>query len=169
MPYRRLGWRRESALTGIVLVTMATDRYKVCSVRSCGNKREWVPRLFDALCEIQQKRFRCKCGAKSFLSLEFQFGNGSYLHPCRVLDVFLPKPMPRSWREGRYQRSFYPFLVIVESSPRGQQEAWLPYWHIDKNRRGDTVGVKYGQWASFLRASVLASLTGQARAKGYKV
>ena len=147
---------------------MATDRYNVCSLRSCG-KREWVPRLFDALCDIQQGRLRCECGAKSYLSLEFRFGNGSYLHPCRVLDVFLPKPMPRSWREGRFQRSFYPFLVIVKSSSSSHQEAWLPYWHIDKNRSGDTVGVKYGQWASFLRASVLASLTDQARAKGYEV
>jgi hypothetical protein len=130
---------------------------------------EWVSRLFDALLDIQRGRFLCECGGKSYLTLEFQFGNGSYLHPCRVLDVFLPKPMPRSWRERRLQRSFYPFLVIVESSDSGHQEAWLPYWHIDKNSRGDTVGVKYGQWASFLRASVLASLTSQARAKGYKV
>ena len=147
---------------------MATDRYNVCSARSCG-KRKWVPRLFDALCDIQQGRARCECGSKSYLWMEFSFGNGLYPHPCRVLDVFLPKPMPRSWREGRLQRRFYPFLVMVESSDGGHQEAWLPYWHIDKNRHGDIVGVKYGQWASFLRASVLASLTDQARIKGYEV
>jgi len=147
---------------------MATNRIKVCSIPGCG-RRAWVPRLFDALSEIQEGRARCECGGKSYLLLEFSFGNGLYPHRCRVLDVFLPKPMPRSWRQGRFKRSFIPYLVIVESCGNRCQEAWLPYWHIDRNRRGEIVGVKFGQWASFLRAEVLASLMKQARAKGYKV
>jgi hypothetical protein len=148
---------------------MATGRFNVCSVRSCGH-REWVARLFDALCDIQQERARCsKCGARSHLLLEFSFGNGKYPHPCKVLDVFLPKPKPRSWREGKLKRGFYPFLVMVESINEGHRSVWLPYWHIDTNRRGHIVGVKYGQWASFMRDSVLASLTDQARAKGYQI
>jgi len=144
---------------------MATDRFNVCSDKSCGH-REQVFRLFDALRDIQQGRARCsECGKRSYLSLTFPFGNGQYPTRYKVLAVFLPKHLPRSWPEGKYKRGFYPFLVILEKVNDGHCWAWLPYWHVDKNRRGHIVRVKYGQWASVMRDGAFASLIKQARAK----
>lgn len=150
--------------------SMATEKYNVCSVRSCGH-REWVARLFDALNDISKgKKSKCsECGGKSYLELEFDFSRGKYPHQCKVLDAFLPKI--DKWTDGKgnkFERSFYPFLVIVQSIDEGYRSVWLPYWHIDKDRRGKLF-YKYGQWASFIRERRFASLVSQARAKGYKI
>src|ERR1700733_3358436 len=146
---------------------MATERYNVCSARSCGNK-EWVAGLFDALRDIQRGRLQCsKCGKKSHLELEFGFDLGKSLHRCKVLDVFLPKRIEK-WPRGKFERSFYPFLVIVKSTDEGYRSMWLPYWHIDKNQKTRKTFRKYGQWASFISERPFVSLIGQARAKGYK-
>ena len=148
---------------------MATGRYNVCHSHSC-RSRQWVDRLFDAIYDISQgKKARCsKCGKISRLELEFGFGLGAYPHKCRVLAAFLPKRLDNSWREGKYRRSFYPFLVIVKSIDEGYRSVWLPYWHLDKDRQGH-VRVKYGQWASFVSERPFASLIRQAKAKGYKI
>jgi hypothetical protein len=145
---------------------MATERYNVCS--ACGNKQS-VTTLFKALYDISRGReARCsKCDKKSVLELTFGFGRGTSPHQCKVLAVFLPKHIDR-WKEGRFNRSFYPFLVIVKSKANGHRSVWLPYWHIDRRRRQNP-RVKYGQWASFIRESPFASLVGQAKTKGYKI
>jgi hypothetical protein len=84
------------------------------------------------------------------------------------LAAFLPKRLDNSWPEGKSQRSFYPFLVIVKSIDERLRSIWLPYWHIDKPKRGKPF-YKYGQWASFISERPFASLVRQARAKGYKI
>ena len=155
---------------------MATDRYIECTARKCGN-REWPGGLFQSLRKFRQSTTLCsKCGAEANLWLEFSFGNGRYAHLCKVLDVFLPEGRPLTWREGRYRRGFYPFLVMVESTEeegvhlrKPHRSAWLPYWHIDRNRRGRIVHTKYGQWAPFMAHTAFASLVRQARKKGYRI
>jgi hypothetical protein len=80
----------------------------------------------------------------------------------------MPKRLDNSWREGKFRRTFCPFLVIVEAIDADYLSVWLPYWHIDKPKRGKPL-YKYGQWASFIWERPFASLTSQARAKGYKI
>ena len=155
---------------------MATDRYIECGSRKCRH-REWPGGLFQTLHRFQKRTPVCpQCGDEAHLWLEFSFGNGRYAHLCKVLDVFLPEGRPSNWREGRYRREFYPFLVIVESTEeegvrfkKPRRSAWLPYWHIDRNRRGCIVHTKYGQWAPFMAHSAFASLVRQARKKGYRL
>jgi hypothetical protein len=144
---------------------VATGKYNVCN----RGHREWVEiTLFDALCDIQQGKARyCKCGGRSHLELTFEFGRGKYPHKCKVLAAFLPKRLDNSWVEGKFQRSFYPFLVIVKSIDESHRSIWLPYWHVDKPKKGASIP-KYGQWASFVSERLFASLVRQARAKGYK-
>jgi hypothetical protein len=109
-----------------------------------------------------------KCSAKTHLELEFGFGLGAHPHKCKVLAAFLPERLDNSWPEGGFTRSFYPFLVIVKSIDESYRSVWLPYWHIDKPKRGKSI-YKYGQWASFISERPFASLVRQARAKGYKI
>ena len=145
---------------------MATDRYWVCS--TCEHRQGAAGRLFDNLRDIVQgKKARCsECGKSSHLELTFGFGLSSP-HRGKVLDAFLPKPLSK-WPHGKSTVEFYPFLVIVKSIDEGYRSVWLPYWHVVTNHRGHP-RVKYGQWAPFIWDRRLASLVGQAKAKGYKI
>jgi hypothetical protein len=101
--------------------------------------------------------------------LEFEFDLGKSSHLCKVLDVFLPKKIDH-WKRGKSVRWFYPFLVVVESIDKrdNYRSIWLPYWHVDKNKKTGKQLKKYGQWASFVWEEPFISLIRQAKAKGYK-
>lgn len=143
---------------------MATKKLYRC--QNCSVELE-TKSLFDALEAISRSALTLcsQCNGQLQLELEFTYSFGASGTKCRVLDAFLPD-VPPSWEAPDVRGViYYPFLVITQPET-GENEIWLPYWHVSTDKRGKEKK-KYGQWAPSMDLSVFASLLKNARAKGY--
>jgi hypothetical protein len=66
---------------------MATEWYYYC------RKGEPKPK-----CKTVEKLTKSRCGKDSELGLTFPFGLGAGKWSYKVLDVFLPDPLPQPWK-----------------------------------------------------------------------
>jgi hypothetical protein len=134
---------------------MATQRYYSCR---CGKQRSRA--LFDALREFQSNGSSVcdSCDEKKKLHLIFPFGLGAAASHCTVEAVFLPHRLER-WMHKKQKVTFFPFLVILNKA--GSAACWLPYWHVEGQKK------KYGQWAPYMGMALFRDLLAQARKAGY--
>lgn len=103
-----------------------------------------------------------------------KYGVNAGTFEFKVLDVFLPDPLPESWESKSVKVTFHPFLVVMcaerkngESCPNPSTAIWLPYWHIEEDGEGKRTDAKYGQYAPLMDTPHFISLMKKAWAKGY--
>ena len=122
----------------------------------CHKKHPTYQKLFDALYKFSRTApDECPgCGGSRDLhiSLDFQLGAGDYDY--KVVSAFLPEKLESWLGEGEEEVTFYPFLVVLETS-EGKQFCWMPYWHVSGKE------ARYGQHAVCLEKRQFESLMQQ--------
>jgi hypothetical protein len=126
----------------------------------CHEKYPTHQKLFDTLYNFSKTASEgCPvCGAtrELHLSLEVQLGAGDCDY--KVVSALLPEK-PETWMgEEQEEVTFYPFLVVLETS-EGKQFGWTPYWHVTGKE------ARYGQPAVYLEQSQFESLMAQVQEK----
>ena len=126
----------------------------------CHKKYPTHQKLFDTLYNFTKAAPEaCPiCGGIRDLhvTLDFQLGAGD--SDYRVISAVLPDKL-ESWMGGEQEEvTFYPFLVVLETSER-KQFCWMPYWHVTGKES------RYGQHAVCLEKSQFESLIEQAEVR----
>ena len=126
----------------------------------CHKKYPTHHKLFDTLYAFTKSAPEpCPvCGGVRELqvNLDFQLGAGDSHY--KVVSALLPEKLESWLGEEEEEVTFYPFLVVLETS-EGQQYCWMPYWHVTGKE------ARYGQHAVCLDKRQLASLIEQAEEK----
>jgi hypothetical protein len=114
--------------------------------------------LFDVLLDFPKSAPKCPCGETNDLLLipPFAFGAGGSCF--KVLDALHEIV---SWKDKGKRITFYPFLVVLESTEDKSRKIWLHYWHVEETRR------KFGERAPWMDADLFCGLLAKAHAKGY--
>ena len=123
----------------------------------CHKKVPTHQKLFDTLYNFTKSAPQpCPiCGGSRDLhvTLDFQLGTGD--SDYKVVSALLPEKL-ESWLGGEQEEvTFYPFLVVLETS-EAKQFCWMPYWHVTGKE------ARYGQHAICLDKRQFASLIEQA-------
>jgi len=133
-------------------------QYFCCT--QCHKKVPTHQKLFDTLYDFSKTAPQaCTiCGGVRDLhvNLDFQLGAGD--GDFKVVSAFLPDKL-ESWLGDEAQEvTFYPFLIVLQSS-EGKQFCWMPYWHVTGKE------ARYGQHAICLDTTQFDSLMTQAHEK----
>ena len=137
-----------------------TTQYFCCT--QCHRETFASLKLFETLYEFTKANTKnCPaCGGVQELhvSLDFQLGVGD--GDFKVVHAFLPEKLESWLGEEEEEVTFYPFLVVLESSG-GNQFNWMPYWHV--------VGkdARFGQHALCLGQAQFESLVAQAQERTF--
>ena len=126
----------------------------------CHKKVLTHQKLFDTLYDFSKAApEHCPiCGGTRDLhiNLDFQLGAGD--GDFKVVSAFLPDKL-ESWLGDEAQEvTFYPFLIVLQSS-EGKQFCWMPYWNVTGK------DARYGQHAICLDTTQFDSLMMQAHEK----
>ena len=136
---------------------MATQ-YFYCP--QCHNKYPTHQKLFDTLYDFSKMAPEdcAACGGtrELRLTLDFQLGVGD--GAFKVVSALLPEKLESWLGEEQEEVTFYPFLVVLESS-EGKQFCWMPYWHVVGKE------ARYGQHAVCLDHKQFDSLIAQVQEK----
>lgn len=126
----------------------------------CHKKYAIHQKLFDTLYAFSKTVAEAcpSCGGTRELhvNLDFQLGGGD--GDFKVVSAFLPEKLESWLGEEEQEVTFYPFLVVLESS-EGKQFSWMPYWHVIGKE------ARYGQHAVCLDRAQFESLLEQAQEK----
>lgn len=133
-------------------------QYFYCT--QCHKKYPTHQKLFDALYgfskSVPEECPACGSTRELHVNLDFQLGAGD--GNFRVVSAFLPDKLESWLGEEEEEVTFYPFLVVLQSSD-GKQFSWMPYWHVTGKE------ARFGQHALCLDADQFESLVSQAREK----
>ena len=99
----------------------------------------------------------CGSARELHVNLDFQLGAGD--GDFKVVSVFLPDKLESWLGDGSEEVTLYPFLVVLEGGPEGQQFCWMLYWHVTGKE------ARYGQHAVCLEHRQFESLIEQAKDK----
>ena len=94
------------------------------------------------------------CGATRDLRVNLDFPLGAGDSDYKVASAFLPQKLESWLGEEEEEVTFYPFLVVLETS-EGKQFCWMPYWHVTSKE------ARYGQHAVCLHRRQFDSLMEQ--------
>jgi hypothetical protein len=126
----------------------------------CHKKYPTHQKLFDTLYDFSKiaPEECASCGGTRELrvSLDFQLGAGD--GDFKVVSAYLPEKLESWLGEEEQEVTFYPFLVVLQSS-EGRQFSWMPYWHVTGKE------ARYGQHAICLGRAQFDSLVEQAEEK----
>jgi hypothetical protein len=126
----------------------------------CHKKSSTHQKLFGTLYDFSRALPEAcpSCGSRRDLhvTLDFQLGAGDTDYA--VVSAFLPDKQESWLGEGEEEVTFYPFLVVLESS-EGKQFCWMPYWHVTGKE------ARYGQHALCMERGQFESLMEQAEIK----
>jgi len=126
----------------------------------CHKKYPTHQKLFDSLYNFSRTApDECPaCGGARDLhvSLDFQLGAGDTDY--KVASALLPERLESWMGEEQEEVTFYPFLVVLETS-EGKQFCWMPYWHVTGKE------ARYGQHAVCLEQRQFESLMAQVQEK----
>ena len=98
----------------------------------------------------------CSGARDLHVSLDFSLGAGD--SDYKVVSALLPEKLDSWLGEEQEEVTFYPFLVVLETSDH-KQFCWMPYWHVTGNE------ARYGQHAVCLEKRQFESLIGQVEEK----
>ena len=126
----------------------------------CHKKYPTHQKLFDTLYDFSKMTpEECpSCGGtrELHINLDFQLGAGD--GDFRVVSAFLPEKLESWLGEEAQEVTFYPFLVVLQSS-EGTEFSWMPYWHVTGKE------ARYGQHAICLNRTQFDSLIEQSQEK----
>jgi len=122
----------------------------------CRKKHSTHQKLFDALYNFTKAAPEpCpECGHARDLRLTLDFPLGAGDSEYKVVSALLPEKLESWLGEEEEEVTFYPFLVVLETSDR-KQFCWMPYWHVTGKE------ARYGQHAICLEKRQFASLVEQ--------
>jgi hypothetical protein len=127
----------------------------------CHKKYPTHQKLFGTLYDFQKMApEECSvCGGTRELhvTLDFQLGTGD--GDFKVVSAFLPDKLESWLGEQEEEVTFYPFLVILQSTGDHKQFCWMPYWHVTGKE------ARYGQHALCLDRAQFKNLIEQAQEK----
>jgi len=133
-------------------------QYFYCT--KCHKKVPTHQKQFDTLYDFSKAAPQdctiCGGTCELHINLDFQLGAGD--GDFKVVSAFLPDKL-ESWLGDEAQEvTFYPFLIVLQSS-EGKQFCWMPYWHVTGKE------ARYGQHAICLDTTQFDSLMVQAHEK----
>lgn len=122
----------------------------------CHKKYPTHQKLFDTLYNFTKAAPdpcpACRRSPDLRLTLDFPLGAGD--NEYRVVSALLPEKLESWLGEEQEEVTFYPFLVVLETSD-GKQFCWKPYWHVTGK------DARYSQHAVCLDKSQFESLLEQ--------
>jgi hypothetical protein len=98
------------------------------------------------------------CGRSRDLRLTLDFPLGAGDSEYKVVSALLPEKLEAGLGEEEEEVTFYPFLIVLETS-EGKQFCWMPYWHVTGKE------ARYGQHAVCLDKRQFDSLMEQVEGK----
>jgi hypothetical protein len=126
----------------------------------CHKKYPTHQKLFDTLYNFTKAAPEpcpvCAGSRDLHVTLDFQLGAGD--SDYKVVSALLPEKLESWLGEEQEEVTFYPFLVVLETS-EGKQFCWMPYWHVTGKE------ARYGQHAICLDKRQFASLIEQIEEK----
>jgi len=126
----------------------------------CHKRYPTHQKLFETLYEFSKiAPEECpSCGGtrELHINLDFQLGSGD--GDFKVVSAFLPEKLESWLGEEEQEVTFYPFLVVLQSS-EGREFSWMPYWHVTGKE------ARYGQHAICLEKAQFDSLLEQVQEK----
>jgi hypothetical protein len=122
----------------------------------CHKKYPTHQKLFDTLYNFTKAAPEAcpGCGRSRDLRLTLDFPLGAGDSEYKVVSALLPEKLESWLGEEEEEVTFYPFLIVLETS-EGKQFCWMPYWHVVGNE------ARYGQHAICLEHAQFDSLVAQ--------
>jgi hypothetical protein len=126
----------------------------------CHKKYPTHQKLFDTLYNFTKAAPEAcpACGGSRDLRLTLDFPLGAGDSEYKVASALLPEKLESWLGEEEEEVTFYPFLIVLETS-EGKQFCWMPYWHVTGKE------ARYGQHAVFLDKRQFDSLMEQVEGK----
>jgi hypothetical protein len=126
----------------------------------CHKKYPTHQKLFDTLYNFTKAAPEScpACGRSRDLRLTLDFPLGAGDSEYKVVSALLPEKLESWLGEEEEEVTFYPFLIVLETS-EGKQFCWMPYWHVTGKE------ARYGQHAVCLDKRQFESLMEQVEDK----
>lgn len=126
----------------------------------CHKRYPTHQKLFDTLYDfskaVPEECPSCGASRELHVNLDFQLGAGD--GDFKVISALLPAKLESWLGEEEEEVTYYPFVIVLESS-EGKQFCWMPYWHVTGKE------ARYGQHAVCLDIAQFDSLIEQVREK----